>query len=115
MSRYDRTAIAPLLGRYFPEMAAATSEEWNVFLNDKTGLEVGFDEPNGSAFDKWRAALAEKHALPVWGIDANRVGEIKARVDVMMKAETDRKANLGKVLIDAATEAPDIPARALLK
>ena len=62
---HDRTFIAELLLPLFPEMEKATSQQWADFLNARTGLNVPATERNGSAFDRWRQALASK-GHPVW-------------------------------------------------
>jgi len=75
----DRREIARLLGPIYPTMAEATSNEWHFFLNAETGLDVPLDEPNGSAFDKWRQALASKGVAGVWGYTPDQIEAMKAR------------------------------------
>jgi hypothetical protein len=110
----DRTAIAGLLGAFFPAMADATSDQWHDFLNAETGLEVPFDEPNASAFDKWRMALADK-GLPVWGVSKARQDAINERAAILKRAEDDREAKANDSLAALKVEAPDVKARDMLK
>lgn len=102
----DRTLIAPLLALHYPTMASATSGEWQSFLNELTALAITDDDPNGSAFDRWREALAEKHGLPVWGVSGERKLAIKARVDELVTAENLRRSQEGQLLIDLRKAAP---------
>lgn len=46
----------------FPAMKGSTAEEWRLFLNERTGLDIpaGADAERGGrgkAFDAWRKAL----------------------------------------------------------
>jgi len=41
----------------FPQMKGSTAEEWRLFLNERTGLDIKSDVRAGAAFDAWRKAL----------------------------------------------------------
>ena len=115
MSKHDRRAIEPLLRPHFPALPAGmTSDEWQGFLNEQTGLDIPLDEPNASAFDKWRQALA-KQGLPVWNYTPARLAKIKAD-GVKLKAHVDKlKAEEAARLAALAKEAPMVTAKELLK
>jgi hypothetical protein len=115
MDKCDRREISPLLGSYFPSMPAlATSSDWHGFLNAQTGLSVALDEPNSTAFDKWRQALAQK-GLPVWGYTQARVDEIAARGAVLLQQEALRVENEKATLARLAKEAPLVTAAELMQ
>ncbi|HYF36222.1 MAG TPA: hypothetical protein VD994_13090 [Prosthecobacter sp.] len=114
MPSTDRTQITPLLLEYFPTMAKATSDEWHGFLNAKTGLEIGIDEPNANAFDEWRKALAGQ-GYPVWGISPERAQRIKERGEELKKKEEERIKALPERLAQLRTEAPTKSAADLIK
>ena len=97
--KLDRRQIAPLLNEHFPEMASATSDEWHVFLNAKTGLDLPFDALNSAAFDEWRKALAEQGYPDVWPYSPARVDEMKARAKVMLEATRKREAATAKARV----------------
>ena len=104
MASTDRRMIAPLMVPFFPIMEGATSDEWHGFLNAKTGLDIDIYEPNASAFDKWRQALADQNDLPVWGYTKaqlteikRRGGELKAKEEERAKGHAERLALLAKV------------------
>jgi hypothetical protein len=109
----DRSEIAGLLVEHFPIMEKASSEDWHGFLNAQTGLDIALDEPNSSAFDKWRVALAER-GLPVWGISPEKIEEIKARGLALKALEDKRAAELHQTLKALAVEAPLVTAAELL-
>lgn len=75
----DRTEISRLLLPIFPTMAHASSDDWHAFLNHYTGLDVPIDEPNGSAFDKWRQALAAIGHEGVWRHTPAQIEAMKER------------------------------------
>lgn len=102
----DRTAIAPLLVEFFPFMEKASSDEWHGFLNAKTGLDIDIAEPNSSAFDSWRQALAAQFDLPVWGYSAARVAAIKARGEELKTLEVARIEAQPQTLLLLAKVAP---------
>ncbi len=110
----DRRQIAPLLLTHFPTMEKATSDEWHGFLNAETGLAVEIDEPNATAFDKWRKALADQFDLPVWGYTKARLAEIKRRGDEMKAAEDKRQADQAETLRLLAIAAPTKTAQQLI-
>jgi hypothetical protein len=87
MLKSDRTLIAGLLLPHFPEMKGASSGEWHDFLNDKTGLAIPDDEPNATAFDKWREALAAQHNIPVWGETPERAAIRAERLAKMLERQ----------------------------
>ena len=112
--RVDRTAIAPLLLPHFPEMRGKSSAEWHVFLNRQTGLSVEPDEPNSTAFDAWRKALAVS-GLPVWGMSNARLSAVTERASIMQAAEAKRKMQEAELLSRLKQEAPLVLAKDLLK
>ena len=112
--RLDRRAIEPLLGAFFPDMVGKSSDEWNAFLNAETGLQIELDEPNPSAFDEWRKALA-KGGLPVWGMSPQRKAQIDERAAKIAEAEVKRQTELSARLAELRAEAPDVKAKDLLK
>lgn len=63
---HDRRLIAPLLLPLFPEMEGQSSDSWRAFLDDMCGTETDPHEDNGSAFDRWRKALAAMGYEGVW-------------------------------------------------
>ena len=111
----DRREIAGLLGPYFPSIPqAATSNDWHGFLNAETGLNIALDEPNGTAFDKWRIALADK-GFPVWGLTQEQETAIAARGAELKALEDKRIAALPNLLKELAVEAPLVTAADLMK
>jgi hypothetical protein len=111
----DRSAIAPLLIEHFPAMAEATGDQWHEFLNGMTGLDVSLDEPNGSAFDKWRQALHEQQGIPVWGVSPERIATIKAGVARLLESEKERSAKETELLERLRKEAPEVTAQDLVE
>jgi hypothetical protein len=106
--------IEPLLKAHFPAMEGETSDAWHVFLNAETGLDVALDEPNPSAFDRWRQALSAK-GLPVWGISPERQAAIDERVAAMREGERKRLADQADRLAALKLEAPLVTVKDLLK
>lgn len=106
MLKSDRTLIADLLGPHFPALKKATSDEWQAFLNERTGLNIQDDEPNATAFDKWRQALAQIDKLPVWGDTPEKARERKDRAKRMLERENKRRAREGETLLQLRKEAP---------
>ena len=111
---FDRKDIADLLLPHFPTMETATSNEWHGFLNAETGLDVALDEPNGSAFDKWRKALAA-NGLPVWGLTEVQEQAIAVKGMELKALEDVRRTGMAQMLVDLAKEAPNVTAAELLK
>jgi len=109
----DRTDIAPLLVPYFPTMEQASSDDWQAFLNAQTGLDVAVDEPNASAFDKWRQALATQ-GYPVWDVTEAQAAAMKKRGEDLKAAEDKRRADEATRLAELAKEAPNVTAQDLL-
>lgn len=106
--KLDRREILPLMRGHFQSLdEKITSDELHGFLNAQTGLEVPLSEPNGSAFDKWRQALAAV-GVPVWGYTTEQVLEIKTRGEALRVKEAERVAALPKLLEELAKEAPGV-------
>ena len=106
MASTDRTMIAPLLLPFFPAMKGATSPDWNMFLDDITGLNTDFSEPNATAFDRWRKAIAEQHGLSVWTYSAHQIDEMKLRGEEMKAKEDKRQQCQADLLAYLAKVAP---------
>lgn len=105
----DRREILGLMKGYFQSLPDdVSSDDLHGFLNAMTGLDVPLDEPNGSAFDKWRQKLAEQ-GVPVWGYSAEQVLENRARGEALKVKEAERRAALPALLIELAKEAPGTP------
>lgn len=102
----DRRLIVPILLRHFPSLEKATSDEVHEFLNKVTGLSVHHKETNGSAFDKWRMALAENAGFPVWGKSRERIGAAKERMKELVALERERRKNEPELLAKLRLEAP---------
>lgn len=115
MSSTDRRMIAPLLLPFFPKMEKATSDEWHGFLNAKTGLEIEIDEPNATAFDKWRQALADQFDTPVWGYTRAQLAEVKRRGEELKALEDQRMEELPARLSLLAKIAPTKTAADLIR
>ena len=101
----DRRDFSELALKWFPSLEKATSDEWHFFLDKVTGLDTPLDMPNGSAFDRWRQALAEQ-GYPAWDY-ATSSESAKAKAASMLEAEQRRAASLGKTLEALAKEAPN--------
>lgn len=110
----DRRLIAPLLAEHFPTMASAVSDEWHGFLNAMTGLSIDLDEPNATAFDKWRQALSEQKGLPVWGYTVAQVASIKTRGEELKAKEEARQTALPETLKALALAAPTKTAQQII-
>jgi hypothetical protein len=113
-ARTDRRLIEPLLKAHFPTLVGKKSDEWHGFLNAETGLNISLDEPNSTAFDKWRVALSDK-GFPVWGVSAERMAAIATRAAELKQAEDLRRANETSLLQTLGKEAPLVTAESLLK
>lgn len=112
---HDRRAILRLIGPHFPSLdPKITSDELHGFLDAQTGLETPLDEPNGTAFDRWRQALAA-NGIPVWGITPERIAEVKTKGAVLKAAEEKRVADNAALLVELAKIAPEVTAEELLK
>ena len=112
--RNDRREIALLLASHFPTMAwDATSAEWGAFLDNITGIVTDPDEPNATAFDKWRQALAGQ-GFPVWGYSKTEVAAMQARGEELKQDEAERISKLPELLASLAKEAPLVTAAELL-
>ena len=114
MASIDRTEIAGLMTQYFPDMATATSDEWHGFMNEITGLDVGLDVPNGSAFDLWRQKLAEQD-FPVWKYTPGRLAKIAIDTATLKARQITLLAALDTTLDALRKEAPNVSAQDLLK
>lgn len=117
MPSTDRRMIAPLLVPFFPTMADTdehefTSDEWHGFLNAQTGLAIELDEPNTTAFDKWRQVLATQvnGGEAIWPYTAARVAAIQARGEQLKQLEATRleaqPATLATLAVFAPTKTP---------
>lgn len=115
MSKRDRRLIASLLTPYFPMMEKASSDEWHGFLNAMTGLSLELDEPNATAFDKWRQALANDKSLPVWGISAEQAKRIQERGEELKRMEEARIEAQAETLAALRAKAPTKTAADLVK
>ena len=115
LRKCDRRDILSLVGPYFPSLAPdISSDDLHGFLDAVTGLETPLDEPNATAFDRWRQALATQ-GLPVWGYSQARIDEIKSKGAELKAMEEKRVAELPGVLAELAKKAPEVSAAELLK
>lgn len=107
--KLDRREILGLLRPHIPTLPEdITSDDLHAFLDAQTGLTTAIDEPNGSAFDKWRMALAAQD-YPVWGHSAEKKAEVLARGEFLKAEEAKRKAAHAALLVELAKEAPGKP------
>jgi hypothetical protein len=109
----DRRDFAPFLGKWFPELLKAGSNEIHFFLDKVCGLETPLDMPNGQAFDRWREKLAGI-GYPAYKYTDADIATFKAKADAMLTAEQARAASLSKTLVELAKEAPNWPAAEVL-
>ena len=105
----DRRDFAPFLGKWFPELLKAGSNEIHFFLDKVCGLETPLDMPNGQAFDRWREKLAGI-GYPVFKYTTQAVAKLKAKAENMATAEKARAASHSETLKALANEAPNWPA-----
>lgn len=113
--RCDRREILRLIGPHFPLLAAdITSDALHGFLDAATALETPLDEPNATAFDRWRQALAAQ-GYPVWGITPEKAAAIRARAGVLMTEEATRMKDLPELLAKLRKDAPLVTAAELMK
>ena len=113
--RCDRRAILGLIGPHFPTLPKdISSDELNGFLDVATGLETPLSEPNATAFDRWRQALAAQ-GYPVWGITPERAAAIKARAEELKLEEAARLKELPDLMATLRQDAPLVTAAELLK
>lgn len=111
----DRRQIARLLGPHFPTMpTTATSDDWHGFLDEITGLQTPLAEPNATAFDRWRQALAAQ-GYPVWGVSPERAAAIKASAEELKNEEAKRLKDLPELLAKLRQDAPLVTAAQLMK
>ena len=111
----DRRDILSLVGPHFPSLAPdIASDDLHGFLDAVTGLETPLDEPNATAFDRWRQALATQ-GFPVWGYSQEKIGKIRRKGEELKAAEDKRVAELPGVLAELAKKAPEVSAAELLK
>lgn len=113
--QHDRRQILPLVRPHFPVLPDdISSDDVHGWLNAQTGLDVPLDEPNGSAFDKWRKVLATQ-GLPVWNYTQAQLAKI-ASDGLALKTYVDQFNETEKARLEAlAKEAPSISAADLLK
>ena len=110
----DRREILRLIGPHFPSLAPdIASDELHGFLDAATGLETQLNEPNATAFDRWRQALAAQ-GYPVWGITPEKAAAIKARAEVIMTEEATRMEKLPDLLAKLRKDAPLVTAAELM-
>ena len=114
MASLDRTEIAGLMTRYFPDMAGKSSDEWHGFMNEITGLEIPLDASNGTAFDAWRQKLAEQD-LPVWPYTPQRLAKIAADTATLKARQVELLAKRDTTLDALRKEAPSVSARDLIE
>ena len=111
----DRRDILGLLQGHFqsldPDIA---SDDLHGFLDALTGLETPLDEPNATAFDRWRQKIAET-GIPVWGYSQEQIDAIKRKGEELKAAEEKRVADSAALLIELAKEAPLVPVSEMLK
>lgn len=111
----DRRDILGLLQGHFQSLDEdITSDDLHGFLDALTGLETPLDEPNSTAFDRWRQKLAET-GIPVWGYTQEQINEVKRKGVELKAAEEKRVAELPEKLKALAKEAPLVTAEELLK
>jgi hypothetical protein len=107
--KLDRREILGLLRPHIPTLPAdISSDDLHAFLDVQTGLTTAFDEANGSAFDKWRKALAAQ-GYPVWGYSPDRTTAMQDRAIELKALEAARVAALPKLLEELAKSAPGTP------
>jgi len=109
----DRRDFAPFLGKWFPELLKAGSNEIHFFLDKVCGLETPLDMPNTQAFDRWREKLAGIGYPAYRWTDAD-IAAFKTKADAMLSAEQARAASLSKTLVELAREAPNWPVADML-
>lgn len=102
----DRRDFAPFALKWFPTLEDASSDDWHFFMDKVTGLNTPLDMPNGSAFDRWRQALAEQ-GYPAYEYMAKDIAGAQAKATAMLEAEKRRAASLGTTLEALAKEAPN--------
>lgn len=113
--RCDRRAILGLIGPHFPTLNPDIgSDALHGFLDAVTGMETPLNEPNATAFDRWRQALAAQ-GYPVWGVTPERAAAIKARAEELKQEEAKRMAELPELLATLKKDAPLVTAAELLK
>lgn len=107
--KLDRREILPLMREHFKSLdPKISSDELHGFLDAQTGLTTPLNEENGTAFDRWRQALAAQ-GKPAWNVTPERVAEVKRRGAELKKLEDDRVKALPQLLKDFAKEAPGTP------
>lgn len=109
----DRRLIASFLAKTFPSLEGATSDEWHFFLDKLTGLSTPLDEPNGVAFDRWRAAL-KGLGYDIPQHSSARVAAAMIAADKMFADEKERVASEFAGLMSLRKEAPDWPVAEVL-
>ena len=110
----DRREILRLIGPHFPTLATdITSDALHGFLDAVTGIETPLNEPNATAFDRWRQALAAQ-GYPVW-LSRERAEALKTRAGVLMAEEAKRMKDLPDLLAKLRKDAPLVTAAELMK
>jgi hypothetical protein len=108
---------------YLRETPNLDSDAVHGFMNIMTGLDVGLNEPNAVAFDKWRKAMQARGFKDAWGVSEDRAQQVKDRAAVMLADEKKRAESKEITLSDGtkttlaklALEAPNVPAGELLR
>lgn len=104
--KLDRREILGLLRSHIPSLPEnISSNELHAFLDAQTGLVTALDEANGSAFDKWRKALAAI-GYPVWGYSNEQTAAMAAKGVELKALEAARVAALPVLLKELAKAAP---------
>ena len=107
--KIDRREILRFLMLHIPSLPdKISSDDLHAFLDVQTGLTTAIDEPNGSAFDKWRQALAAQ-GYPVWGYSADKITKMQDDAVKLKDKEAERRAALAALLVELAKEAPGTP------
>ena len=87
------------------------SDEHLVLLQKEISA---LNEPNATAFDRWRQALAAQ-GYPVWGVTPEKAAAIKARAEELKLEEAKRMAELPELLATLKKDAPLVTAAELMK
>jgi hypothetical protein len=107
--KLDRREILPMMKALFPSLSEkATSDEVHAFLDAKTGCTTPLEEPNSTAFDRWRKELAHQN-YPTWDFSERRSTEVAIMGLRLLIKEQEREAALPSLLEELAKAAPGTP------